>query len=642
MIKKNKEILGIIAAIFIAVIVLSIVLIVKNNEKTENTSVSDDACDVQVGLIMGPPSMGLGYFMNEAEAGNTYNNYSFTVEGIDYSALAAKLNQGTYDIITCPSNVSAILYNNKDLNDSAEVISINNLGLLHILTTDTSINSMEDLKGRTVYSIGEGGPPEYTFEYLLDKYGLTGQVNFSFRSTPFEVLNLLQDEPGAIALLPQPFVEVAKLLVNDLRTPIDVTKAWDELNVSNGAQSVTTVTVVRKKFLEEHRQAVEEYLEYAKKSTDYTLENVSQAAEWTEKYETFLNPDIALDAIPQCSICTITGNEMKTILSGFLQIMYELNPDAVGGKMPDDEFYYIPEAEQKLSADSTQHGKEAGTNNSQTTGESQQAGEGITGEQADGTLIADNTGNAENANGSDGSGDSDGLSNTGSTDNSGSLSSAGGSDTSGVSGNEGNSGSAGSSDNSGIAGGNGGSDSGNAYSNGSGNGYAGEHGNTSNGQTDNSQQAGQGADTGSGASKSSIEAGTYTVTANIWFRKEDSGLPLNPHITSSIFPPKDPVSDNAQLTVDSDGNCSVRVPVVIQSKVMTIQQLEGFSNTTLMGVERDGSGNITAVTLGLGKLGLVNDTVTDTCVATLQMGDLAMSISGFSRDQIWPAQFQMN
>ena len=612
MIKKNKEILGIIAAIFIAVIVLSIVLIVKNNEKTENTSVSDDACDVQVGLIMGPPSMGLGYFMNEAEAGNTYNNYSFTVEGIDYSALVAKLNQGTYDIITCPSNVSAILYNNKDLNDSAEVISINNLGLLHILTTDTSINSMEDLKGRTVYSIGEGGPPEYTFEYLLDKYGLTGQVNFSFRSTPFEVLNLLQDEPGAIALLPQPFVEVAKLLVNDLRTPIDVTKAWDELNVSNGAQSVTTVTVVRKKFLEEHRQAVEEYLEYAKKSTDYTLENVSQAAEWTEKYETFLNPDIALDAIPQCSICTITGNEMKTILSGFLQIMYELNPDAVGGKMPDDEFYYIPEAEQKLSADSTQQGKEAGTNNSQTTGESQQAGEGITGEQADGTLIADNTGNAENANGSDGSGDSDGLSNTGSTDNSG------------------------------IAGGNGGSDSGNAYSNGSGNGYAGECGNTSNGQTDNSQQAGQGADTGSGASKSSIEAGTYTVTANIWFRKEDSGLPLNPHITSSIFPPKDPVSDNAQLTVDSDGNCSVRVPVVIQSKVMTIQQLEGFSNTTLMGVERDGSGNITAVTLGLGKLGLVNDTVTDTCVATLQMGDLAMSISGFSKDQIWPAQFQMN
>ena len=82
--------------------------------------------------------------------------------GIDYSALSAKLNQGDYDIITCPSNVSAILYNNKDMNEEVKVISIGNMGLLYILTTDSTIQSMEDLKGRTVYSIGEGGPPEYT------------------------------------------------------------------------------------------------------------------------------------------------------------------------------------------------------------------------------------------------------------------------------------------------------------------------------------------------------------------------------------------------------------------------------------------------------------------------------------------------
>ena len=140
--KKNKEILGIAAAIVAALIVLAAVLAVKGRKTDRQSVISNDACDVNVGLIMGPPSMGLGYFMNEAENGNTYNNYSFTVEGIDYSTLAAKLNDGTYDIITCPSNVSSILYNNKDLKDSVEVISINNLGLLHILTTDDSINSM--------------------------------------------------------------------------------------------------------------------------------------------------------------------------------------------------------------------------------------------------------------------------------------------------------------------------------------------------------------------------------------------------------------------------------------------------------------------------------------------------------------------
>ncbi|THF83308.1 ABC transporter substrate-binding protein [Cohnella fermenti] len=301
--------------------------------------------DVNVGLIMGPPSMGLGYFMNEAEEGRTFNRYRFEVAGVDYSAVAASLNQGDYDIATLPSNVAAILYNNEDMNEDVEVISIGNLGLLYLLTTDPNLASLNDLQGRTVYSIGEGGPPEYTFDYVLEQAGLTNDVNFSFRPTPFEVLNLLQEQENAIALLPQPFVEVAKLLVPGLRVAIDLTETWDELNKGSDAQSVTTVTVVRKSFLEEHEQAVAEYLEMAKRSTDYTLVHLDEAAAWTEKYETFLNPEIAKEAIPQSSIHTITGREMKDTLSGFLQIMYDFNPEAIGGKMPGDDFYYLPPEE---------------------------------------------------------------------------------------------------------------------------------------------------------------------------------------------------------------------------------------------------------------------------------------------------------
>ena len=184
-----------------------------------------------------------------------------------------------------------------DMNEQVKVISIGNLGLLYIVTTDPTIQSIQNLAGRTVYSIGEGGPPEYTFEYMLEQYHLIGQVNFSLRSTPFEVLNLLQEETNGVALLPQPFVEVAKLLVNNLNVPINIMQAWNELNLSTGAESVTTVTVVRKAFREQHEQAVQEYLQLAKQSTDYTLANVEQAAARTDTYETFMNPDIAVQAI---------------------------------------------------------------------------------------------------------------------------------------------------------------------------------------------------------------------------------------------------------------------------------------------------------------------------------------------------------
>lgn len=244
---------------------------------------SGEAVDVNVGLIMGPPSMGLGWMMHENEEGNTFNKYNFDIAGVDYAVVSASLNQGDYDIATVPSNVAAILYNNKDMKEKIKVISINNLGLLYVLTTDPTVNSMEDLKGRTVYSIGEGGPPEYTFEYILKNSGLDKDVNFSFRSTPFEVVNLLQEEEDSIALLPQPFVEVAKMLVPDLRVAINVTDAWNDFNVSSGAQSVTTVTVVRTAFLEEYEQAVREYLDLAKQSVDYCLNNLDDAAQWTDK-----------------------------------------------------------------------------------------------------------------------------------------------------------------------------------------------------------------------------------------------------------------------------------------------------------------------------------------------------------------------
>lgn len=484
---------------------------------------STDATEVNVGMIMGPPSMGMGWMIHENEEGNTYNDYNFEVGGVDYTALASKLNTGDYDIIHCPSNVGAILYNNKDLKEEVEVIDISNLGLLYILTTDDSIKSMDDLKGRTVYSIGEGGPPEYTFGYLLDQEGLSDDVNFSFRSTPFEVLNLLQDEEHSIALLPQPFVEVAKLLVPDLKVPIDITEEWDNLKLESGAESVTTITIVRKKFLEEHEQAVVEYLNLLKKSVAYSLSHVDEAAEWTDTYETFLNPEVAADAIPYVNMCAITGQEMKEKREGFLKIMYDYNPDAVGGSMPDDDFYYIPP---------------------------EGSMEEVTDETTDNVKDADTTDTEASTEGS--------------------------------------------------------------------------------GAEDTEKKK---------TTQTPAEAGTYTVSANIWFKKEDSGLPMNPHITSDIFPPKDPVVDNAEMTVDEDGNATVKVPILIQDKIMSIQKIEGLD---IVDSETDENGNLKSITVNVGKIKYLEDVVTKTCDITLQMGDLAMTISGFDKDQQWPATFQLN
>ena len=50
---------------------------------------------------------------------------------------------------------------------------------------------------------------------------------------------------------------------------------------------------------------------------------------------------MAEKAIPACNIVCITGQEMMTSVQGYLQVLFDQNPQAVGGSLPGDDFYYL-------------------------------------------------------------------------------------------------------------------------------------------------------------------------------------------------------------------------------------------------------------------------------------------------------------
>lgn len=136
-----------------------------------------------------------------------------------------------------------------------------------------------------------------------------------------------------------------------------------------------------------------------------------------------------------------------------------------------------------------------------------------------------------------------------------------------------------------------------------------------------------------------LAPGTYTVSANIWFEKADTGLPMNPHITSSAFPPKDPVYGNATLVVDSSHNATVTVPITIQDKVMTVNSIDGLS---IVDSSRGGNGGLSSVTVDLGVLENPGKVITQGCNISVTLGDLAQQMSGYGPDHTWPATFQVN
>jgi NitT/TauT family transport system substrate-binding protein len=148
-------------------------------------------------------------------------------------------------------------------------------------------------------------------------------------------------EDSAVAMLPQPFVTAAQQKNDQVRAALDLTAEWDRIQEGkeNGSSMLTGVVVARTAFLDEHPDVAEAFLDHYKESVDFVNENVEEAAKLIGQYD-IVAEDVAVKALPACNIVCITADEMKQKLSGYLQVLNDQNPQAVGGALPQDDFYY--------------------------------------------------------------------------------------------------------------------------------------------------------------------------------------------------------------------------------------------------------------------------------------------------------------
>lgn len=310
----------------------------ESSAEAANDTVSD--MTIRIGSLKGPTSMGLVQLMDQAANGNSACSYDFTmVTAAD--ELLGKMVSGDLDIALIPANVASVLYNKTE--GGVAVIDINTLGVLDIVASDDSIQSIADLKGRTLYLTGKGTTPDYVIHYLLTQNGLSEEdVTLEFKSEATEVAAVLKEQPDAIGLLPQPFVTAACAQNENLKIVLDLTQEWQAVQGEGGSQLVTGVTVVRREFLEENQAAVDTFLTEHLASADFTSEQPDQAAGLIAAAGIIEKAPVAKKALPYCNITCLTGKDMETALSGYLQVLFDQDAKSIGGKLPEADFYYIP------------------------------------------------------------------------------------------------------------------------------------------------------------------------------------------------------------------------------------------------------------------------------------------------------------
>ena len=299
---------------------------------------------VNILALKGPTAMGMVSLMNQADQGEvTDENYNFQIVASPDEVTPA-IAQGTADIAAVPANLASVLYQKTDGN--VQVLTINTLGVLYLVENGDQIQSISDLRGKTIYASGKGATPEYALNYILKENGLISgeDVQIEWKSEHTECVAALAEHEDAIALLPQPFVTTAQNKNDSLRVALDLTEEWDNIQKENGGNSslVTGVTVVRTEFVQEHPEIVEDFMERYQESVTFVNDHVEEAAKLIGNYD-IIPEEIAKKALPECNIVYIDGAEMKEKLSGYLEVLEQENPQAVGGALPADEFYYDAE-----------------------------------------------------------------------------------------------------------------------------------------------------------------------------------------------------------------------------------------------------------------------------------------------------------
>lgn len=299
-----------------------------------------EGATIRLGGLKGPTSMGMVKMLSDSEAGETVNTYEFTMAG-SADELTPKLLQGELDILAVPANLGSILYNNSD--GAVQMLAVNTLGVIYIVEKGgETVTDWESLKGQTIYATGKGSTPEYALNYLLTQYGLdpATDVTVEWKSEPSEVVAQMAAQDHVIAMLPQPFVTVAQGKFPDLKVAMSLTEQWDALD--NGSQFITAGLIVRTQFAQENPEALAAFLEEYSASTQFINENVAEGAQLVGQYE-IVEAAVAEKAIPYCNIVCIAGSEMETMTTGYLQTLYDQNPQAVGGQMPGEDFFYVAE-----------------------------------------------------------------------------------------------------------------------------------------------------------------------------------------------------------------------------------------------------------------------------------------------------------
>lgn len=250
-----------------------------------------------------------------------------------FDDIKSAISSKEIDMALIPAEWAALLYNQ---GVEIKAVGIGSLGNMSIISHDGNIKFIPDLKGMKVVSLNTPST-KHVFDYILKRNELSeDNVKVEYVEDIDKVFNSANEE-NTVLLLQEPYASDLlardKTLIENINLDIEYKKA------SQGTSPVTSVLVVRGEYLGENKDYVDKFLQMYKESVDYINQNPADGAKLADEFQ-LPHYEAAENSIPKSNLTLVTGMDMERTLKAFLNVISRENPDYVGGKVPETEFYY--------------------------------------------------------------------------------------------------------------------------------------------------------------------------------------------------------------------------------------------------------------------------------------------------------------
>ena len=249
--------------------------------------------------------------------------------------LTAKLIGGELDFAVVPTNL-AVVMNNKEVDYRIAASSV--WGLLYIASSE-ELATIEDLKGKEIYTIGRGITPDILLRYILTSNGLNPDedVTINYLNSPQELAQYMISGKASVAVMPEPILTTALTKKDDIKIVFNMQEEWSKIT---GLDSYPMSSlIVKGSLVDERPEIVDAFLKEYKKSIEWVNSNPQDAGAMTEKLDIGLKAPIVAKAIPRSNLKYVGINEAKPAILEYINVLHEFSPKTIGGKLPSEELY---------------------------------------------------------------------------------------------------------------------------------------------------------------------------------------------------------------------------------------------------------------------------------------------------------------